>query len=110
MSLEFVTCPICGTEQPEVPRYPGYLCRECVGRAATADGRTLSLVNTSLMGGFAARYADNGELAEEESVTHIVYVDGTRSWADEARFGGIVVQPRPEDDPPPRINGREAPQ
>jgi hypothetical protein len=99
----FVTCPICGAEQPAVPRYPGYLCRECVSRAATADGLRLSLVNTSVAGGFAARYADDGGLAEEESVTHIVYVDGVRCRADEARLGGIVVQPVDH------INGKEAP-
>ena len=104
MSPDFVTCPICGTEQPAVPRYPGYLCRECAGRAATADGRRLTLTNTSRSGGFAARYADDGELAAEETVTHLVYVDGVRCWADEARDGGIVVQPWPEDEPPP-VNG-----
>ena len=96
MAVELVTCPICGTEQPAVPRYPGYLCRECVSRASTEDGRRLRLVNTSISGGFAARYADTEELCEEVTITHLVYVDGTRCWADEARYGGIVVQPRPE--------------
>jgi hypothetical protein len=93
MSLDVVSCPICGAEQPALPRYPGYLCRACVGRAARADGRRLDLVNTSPASGFAARYADNGELAEEETVTHVVYVDGVRCRANESRLGGIVVQP-----------------
>jgi hypothetical protein len=97
MALELVNCPICGVEQPALPRYPGYLCRDCVSRAASKDGRPLRLVNTGDAGGFAARYADSGELAEEESVTHVVYVDGVRCWADEGRVGGIVVQPRPDD-------------
>ena len=96
MAVELVAGPICGTEQPAVPRYPDYLCRACVARASTSDGRRLVLVNTSLTGGFAARYADDEELCEEVTVTHIVYVDGVRCWADEARFGGIVVQPRPD--------------
>lgn len=97
MALEFVSCPICGREQPALNRYPDYLCRDCVGRASTEDGRRLDLVNTSAGGGFAARYADDGELCEEVTLTHVVHVDGIRCWADEARFGGIVVQPRPED-------------
>ncbi len=97
MALEFVACPICGREQPALSRYPDYLCRDCVGRASTEDGRRLDLVNTSAGGGFAARYADDGELCEEVTLTHVVHVDGIRCWADEARFGGIVVQPRPED-------------
>ena len=98
MALDLVACPICGTEQPALSRYPDYLCRGCVSRASTKDGRRLQLVNTSAGGGFAARYADDGELCEEVTLTHIVYVDGVRCWADEARLGGIVVQPRPAQD------------
>lgn len=96
MALDLVTCPICGTEQPALAKYPGYLCRACVARASTEDGRRLALVNTSAAGGFAARYADTGELCEEVTLTHVVYVDGVRCWADEGRLGGIVVQPRSE--------------
>ena len=97
MALDLVACPVCGAEQPALSRYPDYLCRDCVSRASTEDGRLLRLVNTSAGGGFAARYADSGELCEEVTVTHIVYVDGRRCWADEARLGGIVVQPRPAE-------------
>lgn len=95
MALDLVSCPICGAEQPALPRYPDYLCRSCVSRAATEDGRRLLLVNTSPAGGFAARYADTGRLCEEVTITHIVYVDGVRCRADESRVGGIVVQPQP---------------
>ncbi|HET6627050.1 MAG TPA: hypothetical protein VFG63_11745 [Nocardioidaceae bacterium] len=108
MTTEPVTCPVCGVEQPALPRYPGYLCRACVTRAATADGRSLDLVNTSPSGGFAARYADSGELAEEESVTHTVYVDGVRCRAEESRVGGIVVRPEPDTEAP--TDPREAAQ
>lgn len=96
MTLELASCPVCGTEQPALSRYPDYLCRDCVARASTEDGRRLMLVNTSISGGFAARYADTEELCEEVTVTHIVYVDGVPCWADEARYGGIVVQPHQE--------------
>ena len=95
MSDGTASCPVCGREQPALARYPDYLCRDCVGRAATADGRSLTLVNTSLSGGIAARNADSGELDEEETVTHNVYVDGIRCHADEGHIGGIVVQPDP---------------
>lgn len=93
MSGDLALCPVCGSEQPALSRYPDYLCRECVVRAATEDGRRLLLTNTSASGGLAARYADNGELAEEETVTGVVYVDGVRCRAEESRVGGIVVQP-----------------
>jgi hypothetical protein len=96
VALDLVTCPICGTEQPALPRYPDYLCRDCASRASTQDGRRLVLVNTSPAGGFAARYAEDQQLCEEVTLTHVVHVDGVRCWADEGRLGGIVVQPRPE--------------
>lgn len=41
-----------------------------------------------MSGGFIAGYADNGE----EHGQHICYIDGIKCWADEARFGGIVIQ------------------
>lgn len=95
VSLDLVTCPVCGREQPAVPHYPGYLCRECVARGTDEGGRRVVLGNTSETGGFAARYADDQSLAAEVTVTHFVYVDGNRCWADEARYGGVVVQLRP---------------
>ena len=97
MALGVAHCPVCGTEQPALARYPDYLCRACVSRARTEDGRPLLLGNTSLSGGCAARYADTGELCPEVTLGHVVYVDGRRCWADEAHLGGVVVQPRPED-------------
>jgi hypothetical protein len=97
MSPELQSCPVCGVEQPLVPHYPDYLCRTCVARAATADGRLLAFYNTSVTGGFVAKYADTDDLAAEETVTHEVYVDGLRCRADAGRFGGIVLQPWPDD-------------
>jgi hypothetical protein len=98
MALELVSCPICGAEQPALSRYPDYLCRDCVSRASTEDGRRLQLVNTDVGGsGFAARYADTGELCDEVTLTHVVHVDGFRCRADEARLGGVVVRPDPDD-------------
>jgi hypothetical protein len=96
MAVDLVTCPVCGAEQPALSRYPDYLCRDCVSRASTKDGRRLVLVNTGPAGGFAARYADDQQLCEEVTLTHVVYVDEVRCWADEGRVGGIVVRPRPE--------------
>jgi hypothetical protein len=35
-----------------------------------------------------ARYADTGEAY----ASHVCYIDGVACYADEARFGGIVIQ------------------
>jgi hypothetical protein len=94
MALPEASCPICGAKQPALARYPDYLCRDCVARASTEDGRRLQLVNTEAGGGgFAARYADDGQLCAEVTISHVVYVDGVRCRADEGRLGGIVVRP-----------------
>lgn len=46
--------------------------------------------NTDLSGGFVATYADSGEIR----LAHDCFVRGIHCWADEARFGGIVIQPQ----------------
>lgn len=84
------TCPICGaTGLPAMSRYPAYVCHGCAARACSADGRPLRFTNQGAWGGFLAAYAD----------TDAPYPGGGRCWidgiaciADEARFGGIVVQ------------------
>ena len=62
-------------------------------RATDEDGRSLSFSNVSLSGGFAALYRDT----HEERDNHVCHIDGIKCWADEARFGGIVIQPLVEE-------------
>ena len=87
-------CPICKAPQPEDLRYPNHLCEACVRRAVDERGRALAFGNTSLAGGFVATYVDTGAVHEG----HRCWVDGVACWADEARFGGVVVQPYGEHD------------
>lgn len=81
-------CPICETVVSENPRYPRYLCRHCAARVSDKDGRSLRLFQASPDGRYAASYIDTDEPYD----SHEVHVDGVACWADEARFGGIVVQ------------------
>ena len=81
-------CPICSTPLLHKPRYPRYVCSDCVKRASTAQGRKLTFSNLSFSGGFEARFADT----DRRYPQHECFIDGIRCWADEARFGGIVVQ------------------
>ena len=41
-----------------------------------------------MSGGYAAEYADTGDPYE----SHECFVDGIECYADEARFGGIVIE------------------
>ena len=49
-----------------------------------------------MSGGFKAVVDET----QEEGEDHICYIEGVKCWADEARFGGIVIEPcsRPEPD------------
>ena len=58
--------------------------------ATDEHGRRLSFFNVDMTGGFRAVYVDSGE----EREGHVCYVRGVRCWADEARFGGIVIEQR----------------
>ena len=83
------TCPICKNPVQPSERYPHYLCADCVSKAKSEDGRPLKFSNEDMSGGFIARYADTGE----SYPSHECYVDGAPCYADEYRFGGIVIQP-----------------
>jgi hypothetical protein len=83
------SCPFCGADIHPNPRYPNRLCRTCIGRAQSADGRPLRFLNESFSGGFIARYADT----DEEHPGHDCYVDGKLCRADEEYMGTIVVIP-----------------
>lgn len=89
---ETQNCPICKKSQRRNPRYPNYLCPECASKAVDSNGRALTFYNESFSGGFLAHYQDDGSKADEITDSHIVFVDGKKVWADEARFGGIVLE------------------
>jgi len=61
---------------------------ECAKRATAPDGRRLEFFNVGLSGGYGARYADNHERYQ----SHDCLIDGLPCRADEARFGGIVIE------------------
>ena len=81
-------CPICGTQLPFGSRDPSYVCEDCASKAVAPDGRLLQFSNVSFSGGFEARFADTGEAY----ASHACWIDGISCNADEARFGGIVVE------------------
>lgn len=83
-------CPICNRDVPESPRYPRHLCPKCAARATSRDGRPLLFTNADASGGFVAYFDDTHEVYPGE---HECWVDGRRCRADEAYFGGIVIQP-----------------
>ena len=88
MKPDIQYCPICSKPVEPSQRYPRHVCHECASRASSHDGHALEFHNVSFSGGFAAKYADSGK----EYLSHDCYIDGIKCYADEARFGGIVIQ------------------
>ena len=86
-------CPICRAEIYPNSRYSLLVCKNCAGKACDEKGRLLEFFNESLGGGFIAYYAGTNQSEIYDS--HVCYIEGVRCWADEARFGGIVIQPCP---------------
>jgi ADP-ribosylglycohydrolase len=84
-------CPLCGTRDRWVERYPDHVCGWCAHWVTDREGRPVSLYNVSMTGGFTARY-DDGTTAPDEVVAGTVWIDGRPLRAGEARFGGTVVQ------------------
>ncbi|KAF2430936.1 hypothetical protein EJ08DRAFT_649266 [Tothia fuscella] len=91
-SNETQDCPTCETSLPKSLRYPKLLCSQCYDKAVDANGRALTFFNAEMSGGFEAHFKDDDTIAEDVTKSHIVFVNGKKVWADEARFGGIVLE------------------
>lgn len=81
-------CPICFSKIKKSFRYPNYVCSDCCLRASDKKGRLLNFYNVDLSGGFWGHYVDT----KENYQGHICYIDGVECYANEAHFGGIVIE------------------
>lgn len=84
-------CPICKHSVFIMDRYPNYICTDCIEkhRTYTLDGHEITFSNKSPFGGFKS-IVDGRDTDTE---IHTCYINGITCYADEARFGGIVIQP-----------------
>lgn len=81
-------CPICGIPLKKYEAYPNYVCMDCYDKATDINGRKLEFFNLGIGGGYGSEYSD----IKEEYLSHECYIEGKHCWADEAKFGGIVIQ------------------
>jgi len=81
-------CPICHAAVKPSDRYPRYLCPACSARATDASGRALA--SRTRISAAASRRTT--QIPANRRDGHDCQVDGVPCRADEARFGGIVVQ------------------
>jgi hypothetical protein len=82
-------CPICRAEKRENKRYPRYVCSACAAKVEDEAGRRLEITNANSGDGIRIVYAATGEVRSSREC----FVQSIRCWAQEAHFGGVVIQP-----------------
>jgi hypothetical protein len=87
-SQETTNCPICKKQIRADLRYRFYVCGDCADKTTSPDGRALIFYNENLSGGCVGQYVDTGEVYASNEC----YIEGVKCIAEEARFGGIVIE------------------
>lgn len=90
-------CPGCGAAQKHFARYPWHFCNDCVKTASDRNGRKLLFGNASMSGGLSWRYADDPSQRDESALGVICDINQRPVYVHEARFGGIVAEPIPDN-------------
>lgn len=89
-------CSNCNKEVRYNPRYPKYICSDCSAKNKySKEGQLLEFYNSDLSGGLNIVYKDTeGNVVKEDDSKSecICLIDGKDFFAQEARFGGVVIQ------------------
>ena len=91
--MEQGNCPICTTKMDRMVRYPRSICGDCCTKENVKDasGNPVWFANSHPFGmGFVSLHTIDGTVVQKEE--HVCYVKGVKCYAEEARFGGIVIQ------------------
>jgi len=83
--MEQSNCPICNELRFTTARYPNKICNKCETLCTTKDNEKIQFFNIDHSGGFLSIVND------KQGNIHECYVNNIKCYADEARFGGIVV-------------------
>jgi len=89
-------CANCSEPVSYYGRYPKYICQECASKDAyDTNGNILEFSNLGISGGFKATTKNkDGKIIKENDTDQFCdcIIDGKLFFAQEARFGGIVIQ------------------
>ncbi|WP_335093662.1 hypothetical protein [Nostoc sp.] len=96
-NTKFHPCPVCSLPVKHFMRYPHEVCNDCYGKACDDQGRKLDFYTCSRKEGseenvFKIGFGATVIESNEEYDSNICYINGVKCWADEARFGGIVIE------------------
>jgi hypothetical protein len=87
--MEYYPCPICKEPEKMLLRYPNMVCSNCLQSGIWSDKeqtQQIQFMNTGFSGGFTS-IINNNYVKQ-----HTCYIKGHECYADEARFGGIIIQ------------------
>jgi len=89
-------CPLClDILTYYLDRYPKMICHKCAngdnGKIIDNFGNDVSFSNIDIYGGFASHHKiNNNEIVHKTD--HICWINSIKCYANEMRFGGIVIQ------------------
>lgn len=91
-SIEFKQfCPSCEKERGFSQRYPKSICGQCVSETTDLKGKKVEFFNTEALGyGCQGYYV--GTEQKEKYESELCYINEKEYFAEEGRFGGIVIQ------------------
>ena len=81
--MENRICPVCNNVHETLARYPMAVCNQCMKLYKVYNSR----VNSVCFGNIS-NDLKTGEMFYDD---HLCYVNNVKCFADEARFGGVVV-------------------
>lgn len=90
-------CFNCKQKVDYFPRYPKHLCANCIPKLTDIKGRKIEFFNTHLAGyGCQGFYSDTEQ--EEKYFSNRCFIENVEYYANEAKFGGIIVQHKEQID------------
>lgn len=88
-------CPICKTMMDTFQeRYANVVCNDCINvyKIYDKDGNSIKFGNVDISGGLKSITKNKHDESETIGDNNECYINGFQCIAEEARFGGIVIQ------------------
>lgn len=84
-------CSNCNSTIGFQQRHPKTICRNCRAEISDKNGRKLDFFNTEALGSGCQGYYSDSQQTEKYN-SDLCYINGKEYFAEEGRFGGIVIQ------------------
>lgn len=96
MSSKITHCFICNTSilNHFSARYPLVACDACSLKTVDSSGFTIEFQNEDETGGFVSVHYDSDGKHTHTGREHLCFINNIPCYANEHRFGGIVIQPQ----------------